>query len=177
MKRILIRNNLFEDINPSRWGGDGRLVQLTSPGRPVEELVIERNTLLHGGVANAFFVLGSKGTAARGLVFRNNIVTRGRYGIHGDGKGSALDALSAYCSDYLCSNNLIVGPGTDKGYPAGNHFAKTLDEVGFRNPASGDYGLKADSPWRGRGTEAQGMGADMDVIVKATAGAISGLWP
>jgi len=176
-KRILFRNNLFDEINPSRWGGDGRLIQLTSPRGPIEELVIERNTMLHGGRGNTFICMGGKGSVVRGLVFRNNIVTRGQYGIHGDGKGSAQAALSAYCSEYLCTGNLIIGAGASQGYPADNHFAKTLDEVGFRNPGSGDYALKAESPWRGRGAEGRDIGADMDAIVKATAGAVSGLWP
>ncbi|MCX8038561.1 MAG: hypothetical protein N3D11_16210 [Candidatus Sumerlaeia bacterium] len=173
-KRVLIRNNLFEEINPTRWGGDGRLIQLTSPRQPAEDIVIERNTFLHSGRGNTFITMGGRGKVARGLIVRDNIATRGQYGIHGDGKAGAIVALDAFCDGYVLTGNLIVGAGGDKGWPTGNHFVPTLDAVGFQNPAAGDYSLKPDSPWRSRGAHGGPIGADMEALRKATARAVSG---
>jgi hypothetical protein len=170
-KRLLIRNNLVEDINPTRFGGDGRMFQITSPRRPITELVIERNTLLHGGRGNTFVCLDGKGKVIQGFVFRGNIVTRGQYGIHGS-RAMGRAGLEAYCDGFELTRNLIIGAGNAQAWPEGNRVAGTVQEVGFTSPATGDYRLAPNSPFRGSATQ----GADMDALAKATAGAISGVW-
>src|SRR5256712_4037783 len=45
-KRILIRNNLFDDVSAARWGGSGRLFQAV---HEVTDLVIEHNTAFQDG--------------------------------------------------------------------------------------------------------------------------------
>ncbi len=171
-QRLLFRNNLLEDINPGRFGGDGRLLQLLSPRRPITELVLERNTMLHTGRGNTFLTFGSKSNVVQDFVYRDNLVTRGQYGIHGS-RGMGRPGLDCYCGAYEFTNNLIVGTGGMKDWPEGNRAANSLADVGFEDVIAGDYRLKPESPFRG-GT---GPGADMDTLRGATAGAISGVWP
>lgn len=45
-RRILIRDNLFEDINSAAWGGTGRLFQVAGG---VVDVTIDHNTALHSG--------------------------------------------------------------------------------------------------------------------------------
>ena len=172
-KRLLFRNNLFEDINPGRYGGDGRMVQLLSPRRPVTDLVIENNTLLHGGHGNTFICLDGKGKVAQGFAFRGNIVTHGQYGIHSS-EASGEAGLRAYCDGFELARNLIIGAGDARAFPESNRLVKTIDEAGFQDPSAGNYHLKPESPFRNFVSE--GLGADMDALAQATAGAISGVW-
>ncbi len=170
-KRLLFRNNLFEDINPTRFGGDGRLLQVLTPGRPVVELTLERNTMLHEGRGNTFICVDAKWKVLQQFTFRGNLVTRGQYGIHGS-RGMGRAGLATYCDGFEFTDNLIIGAGNAKEWPDGNRVAGTVAEVGFENAAAGNYRLKADSAYR----NADGPGVDMNALLKATAGAISGAW-
>lgn len=170
-KRLLFRNNLFTDINPTRFGGDGRLLQILSPGRPLTELTVERNTLLHEGRGNTFICFGGKGKTVQQFSFHGNLVTHGQYGIHGS-RAMGRAGLETYCDGFEFTGNLLVGAGGAKDWPEGNRVANALADVGFENPAVGNYRLKLDSPFRG----SAGPGADMDALLKATAGAVSGVW-
>jgi hypothetical protein len=170
-KRLLFRNNLFEDINPARFGGDGRMLQVLTPGRPVVELALERNTLLHEGRGNTFICFGGKGKTVQQFSFRGNLVTRGQYGIHGS-RGMGRAGLATYCDGLEFTNNVIIGAGGSKEWPEGNSAANALADVGFENAAAGNYRLTTESSFRGP----EGPGADMDALLKATEGAISGVW-
>jgi hypothetical protein len=46
-------------------------------------------------------------------------------------------------------------------FPAGNFNPATVEDVGFVDPAKGEYGLRADSPYRGMGTDGKDIGVDM----------------
>jgi hypothetical protein len=170
-KRLWFRNNLFEDINADRFGGDGRLLQILSPRRPVTDLVLERNTMLHTGRGNTLICFGSRSNVVQNLVYRGNLVTRGQYGIHGS-RGMWRTGLGIYCASYEFTDNVIVGPGEMKDWPEGNRAVNSLEDVGFEDLTGGSYRLNSGSPFRS-GTE---PGVDMDALGEATAGAISGLW-
>jgi hypothetical protein len=170
-KRLLIRHNLVEDINPSRFGGDGRMFQITSPRRPIAELVIERNALLYGGRGNTFICFDSKDKVVQGFFFRGNIVTPGHYGIHGS-RAMGRAAKEAYCDGFEMTGNLIIGAGDAQAWPEGNLVANSPEAVRFENPATGSYRLSPQSPFR----SLAGTGADIEAVATATAGAISGFW-
>ena len=170
-KRLLFRNNLFEDINPTRFGGDGRLLQLISPRRPVAELILERNTMLHRGRGNTFICLDGKGKVISEFGFRGNIVTRGQYGIHGS-RAMGKAGLEAYCDGFEMTRNLIIGPGDAEAWPEGNSVASTIDAVRFEDSPAGNYRLSPQSPFRSLAS----VGVDMEALGTATAGAISGVW-
>jgi hypothetical protein len=177
-RRITIRNNLFDDINAARWGGDGRMFQILSPRRPTVDLAIEHNTALHVGRGNTFISMGDKGKTAQNFVFRDNIVTRGEYGIFGSGKGEGRTGLEWYCDGWTFERNVIIGKARGTAvYPPGNLFLTTPQDAGFRDFAQGDYRLDGKSRARGFASDGADPGADLDLVKKATAGAISGVWP
>lgn len=177
-QRVLIRNNVLEDINRTRWGGDGRLFQIGSPRRPVVDLVIDHNTALHGGRGNSFITMGDKGKVAQGFVFQNNIVTRGDYGLFGSGKGEGLPSLESYCDGWSVQNNVVIGkPRGAATYPPRNLFPASPQEVGLSGFDRGDYRLDAASSARGSASDHTNPGADCDVVAKATATAVTGLRP
>src|SRR5262249_45098286 len=89
-QRILIKNNLIDDINGNRWTSsvpaDGRAFQTV--GGPVN-VTIDHNTVFESGA-----VIVADGAPSLGFVFRNNIAPHGDYGVLGSGDGTGLEALA-----------------------------------------------------------------------------------
>lgn len=132
--RILIRNNLWDDIGGERWGGKGILFQLLDETSDVK---IERNTGLQKGTT-----LFSLGPPHRRFVFVNNLAPHNEYGIFGNGVGIGTDALEAYFPGAVVTGNVLAG-GDRSRYPDGNVFPDSMDAVPFRDRKTGDYRLTA----------------------------------
>jgi hypothetical protein len=170
-RRIVVRNNLFEDVGPEGWGGQGRLFQIRDGA---EEVVIEHNTAFHTGS-----LIIADGAPNRGLVFANNITQVNLYGITGNGKGLGVPSLEAHFHGYRFENNVIAGPWPSPGgaatstFPAKNFYPMTLDEVGFVDRTKGDYRLADTSEYRRAGTTGKDVGADLQTIASATAKVVS----
>ena len=130
--RILIRNNLWEDIGGERWGGKGILFQMLDETSDVK---IERNTGLQKGTT-----LFSLGPAHRRFAFMNNLAPHNEYGIFANGVGVGTDALEALFPGSVVTGNVLAGGDEDR-YPEGNVFPKSMDAVPFRDRAKGDYRL------------------------------------
>lgn len=155
-KRILIKDNLFEDISDVHWGGLGNLIQVL---RGAEDVTVDHNTAFQ---SNA--VLAASGDASPGFKFTNNIVLNGKAGVGGDNYyGDPARALSAYFPGAVFSDNVIVG-GDSRRYPAGNFFPASMTEIGFENFAAGDYRLQSSSPYKDSGTDHKDIGADINAI-------------
>jgi hypothetical protein len=165
-RRILIKDNVFDDVDSTRWGGTGRLLQvLDGPA----ELVFDHNTAFHNG-----HVVAASGLAASAFVYRNNITPHNTYGVGGDGTyGNPLLTLSTYFPGAIFSKNVLVG-GTAAKYPATNYFPGTMSQVGFVALTSGNYRLASTSPYRNAGTDGRDLGADFAAVEAASAAAISG---
>ena len=133
-KRILIKNNLWEDIGGERWGGRGILFQVLEG---TSDVTIERNTGLQKG-----YVLFSMGPPHRRFMFRNNIAPHNEYGIYGNDVGIGTPALQAYFPDSVVTDNVLIG-GDERRYPAGNAFPPSWDDVPFVDSKNGDYRLAA----------------------------------
>lgn len=157
-RRILIRNNLFEDVGGTRWGGGGRLFQLL---RGTADVVIEHNTGLQTGN-----IISADGPPHTGFVFEGNIVLHNEYGIIGTGTGIGNSTLTRYFPGALVRGNVIVG-GNPRAYPPGNFFPRSLRAVGFVDPAHGNYGLKASSPFKGRAPSGKDPGVDFRALSAA----------
>jgi hypothetical protein len=134
-KRILIRNNLWEDIGGERWGGNGTLFQMIEG---TSDVVIERNTGLQRGT-----VLFTTGPLHRRFAFKNNIALHNEYGIFGNGVGIGMPALETFFPDSVVTGNILVG-GDKQRYPDGNLFPESIDAVPFVDPRAGDYRLATD---------------------------------
>lgn len=168
-RRILIRNNLIEDIDGARWDGNGMFLGLSGG---LIDLVIDHNTILHGGNITSV----SEGAQNPGFVFTNNLMAHNEYGMHGQARGSGNDALGAYFPDFVVRGNVVAGANANT-YPAGNFYPPSLDEAKFINRARSNYRLSPGSPFKNKATDSKDIGADIGAIEAATRGALSGLWP
>jgi hypothetical protein len=185
-RRVLIEDNLLEDISSARWGGTGRLFQMLSldaRDTGIASLTIEHNT----GFSDAWIAYtGDKPIAVhRSFTFRNNVAPKRTHGFAGGTKswpppspvvtedGSAT--LDTFFIAPVFAGNVLIG-STAASYPRhpGNFFPATEDEVGFVDLSGGDYRLGPRSPYKKKGTDGRDPGAAIDAIEAATAGAVSG---
>ena len=152
-RRILIRNNLLEDINGSTWGGDGKMFQIVGGA---EYITIDHNT----GFATGNIITTESGKELnKELVFTNNIVPHNAYGVIGTDTGIGTATLNRWFSSYVFEKNVIVG-GRASSYPPSNYFINSFSEVGFTDMARGDYRLSSSSPYRNAGTSGKDIGCN-----------------
>lgn len=153
---FLIKNNLFDDISSTNWGGDGVFLKITETAN----VTVENNTILHTGT-----VIVPYGVPSTGFVFRNNLFSHNKYGIRGDGVGVGYGTLNAFFPGWIFSHNVLVNPGRNiSSYPADNFFPASLDEVKFVNQATGDYRLSTTSTYKNAGSDGKDVGADIAAI-------------
>jgi hypothetical protein len=118
LQNIVIRYTLFDDVatRNTLWGdadGPPRLLSL-SPGMSgsANGLTIDHNIATGGAV-----LLFAEGQHT-GLVFTNNLLPNGEFGILANGfEGKA--ALDSAFPGYVCQQNIIFGAGAEQ-YPDGN---------------------------------------------------------
>jgi hypothetical protein len=156
--RIVVANNLFTDIDARAWGGRGWLFLVLHGTRDV---TIEHNTAFPTGA-----VMQADPPVHRGLVFRNNLLAHGEYGIKGSGLASGEPTLRAVLPDARVEGNVFIG--TDVApYPRGNHGVRTVKDVGFVDAERGDWRLAPTSRFKGA-AGGRDPGADLDRIARAT---------
>jgi hypothetical protein len=170
MKRVLLQDNLFDDITGSTWGGQGRLFQILGWAAGSTYLVIEHNTGVQTENLNY-----SDGLAHLGFIYRNNFTPRGGAGLGFIGVGAAegLPTLTVYFPLAVFLPNVIAG-GNALIYPPENFFPASLAAVGFVDLAGRNYRLAATSPYKNAATDGTDIGADIDALETATAGVLSG---
>jgi len=163
-KRILIKNNLFDDVNTTNWGGAGRLFQILGgpiPGGTVD-LVIDHNTAFHTGD-----ILAADGAPHTRFFYTNNLTPHNVFGVGGTGTyGNPLLTLMTFFPGYTFVKNILVG-GNPVSYPPDNFFPATLADVRFVDLAGGNYRLRSDSPYRNAGTDGKDIGVDFDALEAA----------
>lgn len=161
--RILIRDNVFDRVGAPGLGGDGVLWELV--GDP-SEITFEHNTGVAPKTALMLDELQKTYTTVR-----NNILTRGEYGIFGSNQGEGKRAIDYYFRASVVTHNVIIGAPAD-AYPAHNFFPARVADVGFADPIKGDYRLMRNSPYRSAGTDGRDLGADIDSLNRAIAGVV-----
>jgi hypothetical protein len=140
---LVISNNLLTGVT-------NILFQILNGAKSI---TIEHNTGLQGGSAVVADALPSPG-----LVFRDNLVAQGTYGVFGGGAGSGTAALKAYFPGYVFQKNVVVGADPDF-YPPGNYYPKTVAEVGFVDYANGNLALGPRSRFARAGSGGSAPGA------------------
>jgi hypothetical protein len=166
LRGLVIRNNLFTDIDQVTWGGTGIFLQI---GDEAADVHVEHNTVMHTG--HVVSVYGGTPTAPRvstGFRFVGNIVKHNAYGIYGNGVGTGNPAIAAYLPNSVITGNVMAG-GNAGVYPAGNVFPTVAFLMAqFENPTAGNYRLIATSSLR---SLAQGVpGVDVDELQRVMAG-------
>src|SRR5262245_26892447 len=157
-QRILIKNNLFYDIDGDRWGApegpaDGRFAQIV--GGPVN-ITFDHNTIFQSGS-----IIIADGGPSLGFVFRNNIAAHNDYGLMGSGAGSGTNALEVYFPGYIFQRNVLVGVPDFVSYPPDTFRPASFSQVGFVDLAGGDYRLGPNSPYRNAGADGKDIGCQL----------------
>jgi len=159
---ILVRNNVFYDIDKQNWGGNGYFLSLVAGPRDV---TIDHNTIAQD---HASGIMQADGSPAVGFVFTNNLAKHNTYGIIGTNHGVGADSIAAYLPASAITDNVMAG-GPGWKYPGGNAFPTVAQfESQFLAYASGDFHLLAISGWRGAGTDGSDLGALYDTPVGAS---------
>lgn len=179
--RIIVHDNLFEDINRANWGGDGRLFLMVNagPGNPLGLLPPTDDTLDHNTgfqSSNALTVGDALLDTIPNFVFTNNIAAYNVNGINGGGVGNGLAGIRAFFpTSVTFVDNVLVGPPSGiPAYPATTFFPASFDPgVGFVDFAGGDFQLAPTSPFHNAGTDGKDIGADVSALNSGTAGAIA----
>ena len=119
-KRILIQNNLFDDVNGKTWGGGngGNLFQVLSGA---DAVTIDHNT---GFQSNR--ILSADGIPSTNFVYENNIAPHNAYGVMGSGHASGTPSLSYFLPGFVFQKNVIANIVASRvsqsNYPAGTLF-------------------------------------------------------
>jgi hypothetical protein len=150
-RRIIIRNNIFEDIGGPRWGGGGRLFQIFNA---TADVVIEHNTAFQTDN-----LISAEGPPHAGFVYRNNIAFHNAYGIIGTDLAPGLPTLEALFPGAEVRRNVFIGGGQFP-LPPENFFPGSIDEVGFQDHRSGNFRLRPESPYRGQASDGKDIGVD-----------------
>jgi predicted outer membrane repeat protein len=165
-QRILLQNNVFDDISNTTWNGTGTFLQVADGG---SDIVVDHNTVLQSGnIITATY--SSALVPASSFVFTNNIVPNNQYGVFGDyGVGIGTTAISAYFPGSSFARNAIVG-GLASNFPDNNYFPSSLAAVGFVDRANQNYALAPGTPYVRAGTDGKDVGVDFTAMAAATAG-------
>src|SRR5881296_936851 len=170
MKRVAIRDNLFDDINGATWGGQGRLFQILGYAGGSTDLAIEHNSGFQQEDLSY-----AEGVPHIGFIYRNNITPRGAagFGFIGQGAAEGISTLTIYFPLAVFQRNVIAG-GNAAIYPADDFFPSSLAAVGFVDFAGHNYRLAASSPYKNAATDGTDIGANIDALEASTASVISG---
>jgi hypothetical protein len=159
--RLRIADNVLDNINAGAFTGHGRLFQLLAG---LADVTIEHNTALNSDSSNAAVMMDVPPKTER-LVFRDNVITRARYGVFGSGAGEGVAGLAFYAAPgFKFERNVLIGPDNGATYPADNFLPATIAAVGFVNYSGGTYRLAAGSRYKRAGSDGRDPGADVDAV-------------
>ncbi len=150
-RRLIIRNNIFEDIGKN-WDGTGVFLKVSA----WDGLTVENNTVIHSGNITLAW-----GKPTKNFIFRNNIVFQNEYGFFGDGAGVGKPAIMKYFPNPVLTNNIIIG-GTSADYGTNNFFPTSVNQIGFANAGKNDYRLSAGNSYLTKGFGGKQIGASLD---------------
>ena len=164
-RRILIKNNLFNDIGYDH--GSGTLFQLLDGSANV--------TITHNTADQSGSIVVAAGRPHSGFTFTDNIAPQNQYGVIGTNTGPGQPTLQTYFPGTIVSGNVFIGALPDL-YPLGNYFAPNLAAVGFVDAAGNQFDLKATSPYRNSDGDGTVPGVDFAVLCRTlrNSGALSG---
>ncbi len=119
-RRVTVRNNLFYDIDATRWGGNSAKVILVGEGPA--DVVIDRNTII---AANSTVLYAYGSPQMTGFVYTNNISRHNTYGLNGANGRPGSYSIDMYFPGGVVTNNVLAG-GTASLYPYRTAFRASL---------------------------------------------------
>jgi hypothetical protein len=161
-RRLQIHNNLFYDVDASRWGGDGRFLLV---GDEPADITVDHNTVVQSG--SALQLYGKRNGRFRtieGFRLTNNLMLHNEYGIIGDETGIGRPAVAAYLAREDIRRNVLAG-GDASAYPPDNFFPSVGEFFdAFVDRTGDDYRLKPGNRFRTGATDGSILGADVDAL-------------
>ena len=151
LRRLTITNNVFDNVAQSTHGGSRILFQLLGD---LSDVLVAHNTGFSDDKITMF-----DGTPTVRLIFRDNLLSRGKYGVFGSGHGEGSGALAYYAPDGVFANNVVIGAPVAQ-YPGGNYYPTSSLVVGMEDYAGGNFALLSTSPYIDAGTDGSAPGAN-----------------
>ncbi len=163
-RHLDIRNNLFYDVDGSRWGGDGRFLLM---GDEPADVVVDHNTAIQSGsILQLYGSQNGRPRPIQGFQLTNNLTLHNDYGIIGDNAGIGRSSIAQYLSREEIRGNVLAGADPAL-YPSDNLFLSVSQLLGaFVDPANGDYRLRPASTLRAAATDGSMVGADVDALMR-----------
>jgi hypothetical protein len=186
-ERYSIHDVILDDIDPVTYNGQGDLAQVsTSPTSPLLRDI--QMTHITAFPTHGLFALGNNLTPKMpNFVFSNSIVTAGTYPLWTVGGGATNCAFNptvpttvlntCFTAYTFSSNALLAVPSLypSSTWPSGNYFMASGNSVGFvnfNNGNGGDYHLTPGSSCKNAGSDGKDLGADVNAVNAAIAGAL-----
>jgi hypothetical protein len=187
-QRYSIHDITIDDMDGVKYNGPSEFAQISvSAGAPLlQNVTINHVTAFP---SSTMFIIGdmvATTTQIKNFVFTNNIVNAGTHPVWSTGGGTAncayydipLTTFHACFGKSTLAADAIIAPPlpgfAEAKWPSGNFFPPSAAAVQFLNyndANGGDYHLQPSSPYKGKGTDGTDLGADVDAIDSATAGA------
>ena len=153
-RRVLLRNNLFDDLGAPSVGGQGNFILITSG----VDVTVDHNTIIHTGAA-----ITAYGPTTSGFVYTNNCSAHNDFGVIGDNVGVGRAAIDFYFDSAVFTRNVLAG-GVAENYPEDNLFPETLTAAGLTRNSNGKLKLTDVSPLRFAGTDGADIGCDLKTV-------------
>jgi len=182
-QRYSIHDIVIDDIDGKTYGGPGLFAQVSvGPGAPIlQNVTINHVTAFPPSMLFMIGDMVAASTPMKNFVFTNSIVNAGSHPLWSTGGGPAncafhnspLITLNACFNNYVfAANGIIATPHAS--WPTNNFFPASAEAVRFANyngGRGGDYHLHSSSPYKGKGTDGNDLGAYVDAVQSATGGA------
>jgi hypothetical protein len=156
--RMVITDNVIENVNVGQFVGEGRTLQLLGG---LTDIVLMHNTVVSANGSTSMAVTFGARPVVQRLTVHSNVLHHGSYGIKGAATSEGTASINAFSTNWLVTNNAIAMGGTASAYPSANYFPGSFGNLGFVNFAGGDYRLSSTSAYLNKGYDGRDIGADI----------------
>jgi hypothetical protein len=188
--RISVHDDIFDDLNAAVYGLGDIEVNTAKPFQisqcpscaPIKSVAIDHVTVLMA-TPKTFMVLGDMPTSPIQYVQVTNSIVSSLPGTAIIGSGNGASCAFTGTSTLIRLQRCLLAPkvtanaliGASGVWPTGNFFPPDPSAVQFadyRNGNGGDYHLLPSSPYKSAGSDGADVGANVDAVNQATAGAL-----
>jgi Right handed beta helix region len=156
-RRISIRNNLFDKVSATTFGGTG-IIMLVAGGMDIS---VDHNTMWNDSQV-AVMVM----SVIQGFTFTNNVLADRGAAIIGPSTAAGKATIAKFLPGALFAGSLFIA-ANPLLYPVANMFPPTIASVKFVNFTNRDYRLSASSIYLGGATDGTDPGCDFVALYAA----------